>query len=159
MNSDSHNFKLSDYFVPIFLAFIFWSIAVILWQKSGRIFYLINFGYIGTALSLGISIYVTLPAKYRWLGRRFAQLQLTSRFSLLKVEGNFEECTNCGICSKICPMDIKVNEYIQRGVRVNSTECILCSECVEACPNKVLDISCKLDMPLKTVELLRERNK
>jgi len=31
-------------------------------------------------------------------------LKVTSRFSLLKIEGDREKCTQCGVCNKTCPM-------------------------------------------------------
>lgn len=60
--------------VPIILFIIFWAIAIALWQTKGNIFYLFNFGYIGTAVGVGIGLYVLLPQKKKPSGRRFAQL-------------------------------------------------------------------------------------
>ncbi|MFW2367190.1 MAG: 4Fe-4S binding protein, partial [Desulforhopalus sp.] len=60
--------------VPIIIFVVFWSIAFVLWQTSGQAFYLLNFGYIGTAIGFGIGLYVLLPRKRKPSGRRFAQL-------------------------------------------------------------------------------------
>ena len=60
--------------VPIIIFVVFWSIAFVLWQTSGKAFYLLNFGYLGTAIGFGIGLYVLLPRKKKPLGRRFAQL-------------------------------------------------------------------------------------
>lgn len=60
--------------VPIIIFVVFWSIAFVLWQTSGKAFYLLNFGYIGTAIGFGIGLYVLLPRKRKPSGRRFAQL-------------------------------------------------------------------------------------
>ena len=65
--------KRSDLTIPIVLFAVFWVIAIVLWLTTGRIFYLFNFGYIGTALALGLGVYVSLPARKRPLGRRLAQ--------------------------------------------------------------------------------------
>ncbi len=43
-----------------------------------------------------------------------------------------ELCIECGICQKVCPMQLPVNE-IQR-----SPDCIKCARCVEACPKEAL---------------------
>jgi ferredoxin-type protein NapH len=59
---------------PIIIFIVFWAIAVVLWQTKGNIFYLLNFGYIGTAVGLGIGLYILLPRKKKSSGRRFAQL-------------------------------------------------------------------------------------
>ena len=67
-------YELKNLRAPLILLLSFWSIAIILWQASGNIFYLFNFGYIGTAVGLGIGLYVILPNKKKPSGRRFAQL-------------------------------------------------------------------------------------
>ena len=294
---------------PIILLLSFWSIAIILWQTSGNIFYLFNFGYIGTAVGLGIGLYILLPNKKKPSGRRFAQfligvymlgflgiikmenmqlegffiylvsgffagsvihymvakilgpilfgrgfcgwacwtamvldflpykrnktgrieakwealryvhfglslglvlvlwfyfqyrpipmghtelvwliggntfyfssaillafalkdnrafckylcpitaiLKITSRFAFLKIEGNQEKCTQCGICSKFCPMDINIMEYVSNGQRVLSTECIFCLTCTTVCPEGILDDTFRADIGGK--ELIQRR--
>jgi len=52
---------------------IFWTIAVVLWKTTGKIFYLYNFGYIGTALGVGFGVYSALPKRQKLWGRRLAQ--------------------------------------------------------------------------------------
>jgi len=59
---------------PLILLVAFWGIAIALWQATGNIFLLFNFGYIGTAVGVGIGLYVLLPRKKKPSGRRFAQL-------------------------------------------------------------------------------------
>ncbi|MFH1350454.1 MAG: 4Fe-4S binding protein [Pseudomonadota bacterium] len=60
--------------IPLIVFMVFWMIALVLWQTRGKLFYLFNFGYIGTAVGLGIGLYVLLPRKKKPSGRRFAQL-------------------------------------------------------------------------------------
>ena len=58
-------------YLPSLLIFsVFAAVAVILWQKLDNLFYLVNFLYIGTAVSLGSFLYVR---KYRH-ARRIVQL-------------------------------------------------------------------------------------
>lgn len=59
---------------PIIIMGIFWIIAIILWQTTGKFFYIFNFGYIGTAIGVGISLYEILPKKKKYRGRRLSQL-------------------------------------------------------------------------------------
>ena len=59
--------------MPVIMTLIFWAIAVFFWQTTGKIFYLINFGYIGTALGTGIAVNELLPKRQRLWGRRLAQ--------------------------------------------------------------------------------------
>ena len=295
---------------PLIMAMIFWILAIIFWQTTGEIYYLWNFGYIGTALGVGIGIYAVLPQRKRWIGRRIAQFligsymlvflgfirhenmqiegfffyllagifggavihyliakiagplifnrgwcgwacwtamvldllpfrrneqgrlpekwgwlryihftislglvlilwfgvgyrvedqsitevrwllagnsfyylvaiglaftlkdnrafckyicpiptmqKITSRFALLKIEGDTGKCNDCGACIKTCPMDIQVSEYAKSGQRVTSTECILCFECVDVCTKGALSTSFKFDGD--HLELLRYRN-
>ena len=60
--------------VPLILLLSFWALAILLWQATGNIFLLFNFGYIGTAVGVGIGLYVLLPRHKKPSGRRFAQL-------------------------------------------------------------------------------------
>ena len=60
--------------VPLILLISFWAIAITLWQATGNIFLLFNFGYIGTAIGVGLGLYVLLPRQKKPSGRRFAQL-------------------------------------------------------------------------------------
>ncbi len=82
-------------------------------------------------------------------------LKITSRFSLLKIGGDAAKCNDCGACVKMCPMDIRIPEYIQAGQRVLSTECSLCQTCVTVCAKDALKLSFGFDVGGK--DLLRER--
>lgn len=83
-------------------------------------------------------------------------LKLTSRFSLLKVRGAAEQCNGCQACVKMCPMDIRIPDYIKNGERVLSTECSLCQTCITVCAKDALKLSFGLDCGGK--DLLRERS-
>jgi ferredoxin-type protein NapH len=285
---------------PMLILMIFWIVAFVLWQGTGNPFFLFNFGYIGTAIGVGIGLYITVPKKKKPLARRITQLlvgiymlgflgllkkenmqlegfflyllsgffagsvihyliakilgpvifnrgycgwacwttmvldflpykrnkagrigtkwelfrylhfglslslvliawnysevrpglmdnsgfiwlvvgnicyylaavimafvlkdnrafckylcpittimKLSSRFSLMKIEGNREACSGCGACSKACPMDIDVKGYINSGLRVLSTECTFCLTCTTVCPENILASTTKVDM-------------
>jgi len=73
-------------------------------------------------------------------------LKTTSRLSLLKIDGSKGECNQCGACNSSCPMNINVMEYINNKERVLSTECILCLTCTTVCPEKILDVTFKMDI-------------
>jgi polyferredoxin len=66
-------FNLSELRIPAILLVIFWTIAVVLWQTTGVIFYLFNFGYIGTSLGVGIGVYSALPRRLKPWGRQLSQ--------------------------------------------------------------------------------------
>jgi ferredoxin-type protein NapH len=303
-------FELARLKMPLIMMIIFWTIAVVGWRISHEIFYLVNFGYIGTALGVGMGVYSTLPKRQKIWGRRLAQFlvgmymlvfwgilhlenmqlegfffyllagffagsvihylvakiagplvfnrgwcgwacwtamvldllpfrrnrrgraagkwgylryvhfalslglvlglwwglhyrvpktgvpdlywllvgnglyyvvgivlaytlqdnrafckyvcpiptlqKVTSRFSLLKIAGDAEKCNDCGACNKMCPMDIRISEYILEKQRVLSTECILCFECVDVCAKGALRTSFGFDIGNR--ELLNEKS-
>jgi polyferredoxin len=60
--------------IPMIIFVVFWFIAILLWQTKGNIFYLFNFGYLGTTIGFGIGLYVLLPEKKKPSGRRLTQL-------------------------------------------------------------------------------------
>lgn len=296
--------------VVLILFVIFWAIAILLWQLRGNIFFLLNFGYIGTAVAFGLGAYELLPRKKKPAGRRFAQflvgvyllgflglvkcenmqiegfffyllggffaasvihylvakffipvffgrgwcgwacwtamvldylpykrnkqgrvsskweklrylhfglsltfvfvlwfyygyrpehaskteliwlitgnvlyfvlgiilafslrdnrafckylcpitviLKISSRLSLFKIAGDKEKCKACHACSRACPMDINISDYIKNGERVLSTECIFCQTCTTVCPENNLSLTGKWDLGGK--EILRRRD-
>jgi polyferredoxin len=82
-------------------------------------------------------------------------LKLTSPFSLIKIGGEAAKCNDCDACEKMCPMDVRVSDYILNNQRVLSTECSLCQTCITVCAQDALKLSFALDMGGK--ELLRAR--
>jgi ferredoxin-type protein NapH len=82
-------------------------------------------------------------------------LKVTSRFSLLKIGATGMECNDCGACVKMCPMDVRIPDYILNGQRVLSTECSLCQTCTTVCARYALKLSFGFDLGGK--DLLRER--
>jgi ferredoxin-type protein NapH len=72
--------------------------------------------------------------------------KITGRFALLKVSGTPEHCGDCEACVEMCPMNIRVRDYIVKGERVLSTECTLCQTCIQVCPHESLKLSFGLDV-------------
>lgn len=81
--------------------------------------------------------------------------KITSRFALMKIAGDAEKCNDCQACNRMCPMDIRISEYVRNNQRVLSTECILCFECANACAKGALRTSFGFDAGIR--ELLNER--
>lgn len=59
---------------------------------------------------------------------------LFNKVSLLRMELTRETCSSCGLCKRVCPMDISAHED------PNQAECIRCFECAWRCPPKSLKI-------------------
>ncbi len=81
-------------------------------------------------------------------------LKVTSRFSMLKIKGDAAKCNDCGACVKLCPMDIRIPEYIKNGQRILSTECSLCQTCTTVCAHDALKLSFGFDTSLLSVQAL-----
>jgi len=58
---------------PLIITAVFWIVAIVLWRTTGNIFYVFNFGYIGTAVGFGIGVYTALPRKKKHVGRKLSQ--------------------------------------------------------------------------------------
>lgn len=127
-----------------------WDIAGLYWLLAGNSFY------------YGLAIGLAFMAKDN---RAFCKyvcpitpfLKASSVFSILRIKGDSEACTECRACIKTCPMDIRIPEYIKAGQRVLSTECILCETCIDTCPTGALQSSVGLDFGGK--ELLNETSR
>lgn len=65
-------------------------------------------------------------------------LKPASYFSLLRTTVNEETCTNCKHCVEICPMDVDILN--SERSRKHGTECILCLECYNGCPNNSIKL-------------------
>ncbi|MDP3580719.1 MAG: hypothetical protein Q8S39_02215, partial [Ignavibacteria bacterium] len=53
-------------------------------------------------------------------------------FPAAKIVRNDYTCTDCGLCDLKCPQGIKISQY----TKVNHTDCMLCTDCVYACPQE-----------------------
>jgi polyferredoxin len=68
---------------------------------------------------------LSIAAINRFKGFKWAPLM-----HLNKVE---EKCTKCGICKRVCPVQI-TEVYEKKGGNVETSMCLECMRCVEMCP-------------------------
>ncbi len=59
---------------------------------------------------------------------------LFNKISPFKLKKNCTACTECAICYEKCPMDIKEIYTERETADVFMSNCILCGECVNVCP-------------------------
>jgi len=61
------------------------------------------------------------------------RFKLFRRLPLLHIEKDEQKCTKCGVCKRVC--FVQVNDvYEQKGGRIGTSQCMLCTRCVEMCP-------------------------
>ena len=82
-----------------------------------------------------------------------ASLAVVNRFRgfkwapALHLDKDEKKCTKCGICKRVCPVQV-TEVYEQKGGKIATSMCMLCMRCVEMCPYE----GClKVDMAGKTV--------
>ncbi|MCW3995527.1 MAG: 4Fe-4S binding protein [Candidatus Bathyarchaeota archaeon] len=63
---------------------------------------------------------------------RFKHLQTLPPLHIDKEE---EKCTKCGICKRVCPVEV-TEVYEQNGGKIKTSMCTLCLRCIEMCPYK-----------------------
>lgn len=63
-------------------------------------------------------------------------LKPASYYSLMRIKNDEEKCIDCGICRDVCPMEVDMVNNSRH--RINGTECILCMNCIEECPQGAL---------------------
>lgn len=83
-----------------------------------------------------------------YLGSRFfckylcplgGTMSLYSKFSLLRMKLEKSKCDDCKLCSANCQMGVDITHYIQAGEqRIADGNCIVCGDCVDACPKDVI---------------------
>ena len=52
---------------------------------------------------------------------------------VLHLNKNETKCTKCGICKRVCPVQV-TEVYEQKGGKIMTSMCMLCFRCVEMCP-------------------------
>jgi polyferredoxin len=57
---------------------------------------------------------------------------LGNKISLYKYRIKQERCPECGLCSKVCPMNIEPYK------NANTLECIRCGRCIKSCPKNAI---------------------
>ena len=100
-----------------------------------------NIGQVAAIVFVGLTLVGSFFVRRFWC--RFCptavSLGVVNRFSgfkwapLLHLEKDEEKCTKCGVCKRVCQIQVK-EVYEQRGGKINTSMCMLCLRCAEMCP-------------------------
>lgn len=58
----------------------------------------------------------------------------------LRLTAEPNRCIGCGACNKVCPMSLPVSDLVKNG-KLAQSECVLCANCADTCPKKVLTLA------------------
>lgn len=99
---------------------------------SGGLTEILEEGLIGLIILvitlLGSMLYDRFFCKYMCPMGAF--LGIISKISPNTIKRNAESCIDCGICNKVCPVNIKVSEIEE----LKTVECLNCQLCTLSCP-------------------------
>ncbi|MFZ3147569.1 MAG: 4Fe-4S binding protein [Methanothrix sp.] len=119
--------------VPIFVALMGFMIFRIIQtqgmvDKIGMVFVTLCILTTSIAILFGVIIAPRTWCSFCPMGT--LQRAMGGRKYRLKVDA--DKCIDCGKCQKVCPMQLPVNEILDKP------DCIKCARCVEACPKHAL---------------------
>ncbi|OYD13918.1 hypothetical protein CH330_09835, partial [candidate division WOR-3 bacterium JGI_Cruoil_03_51_56] len=112
-------------------------IPLVLWDPLHELRNLIGWLYwvkIGILLLIVIAAIAVKRPFCRFICPIGAIYSVFNKASMLHIELDKERCNSCGLCKRVCPMNIAANED------PNQLECIRCFECVRKCPQSALKI-------------------
>ncbi|MCK8825675.1 4Fe-4S binding protein [Fuchsiella alkaliacetigena] len=56
-----------------------------------------------------------------------------------------EDCLECGLCAKVCPMQLEPYTNFNQQEQFTDSECIKCQTCIENCPAGALNFDSRID--------------
>lgn len=103
----------------------------------------VNFTVINVVVFLAFTLVSSFLVRRFWCrfcptGASFAVL---NRFRVFKwapalhISKQEEKCTKCGICQRVCHLQV-TEVYGQKGGEIKTSMCMLCFRCVEMCPQE-----------------------
>jgi polyferredoxin len=104
------------------------------------VYYVIVALFLGLALALGRRAgchTICWMAPFMILGRKIRNFV---GWPSLRLKASPDLCADCQTCTRNCPMSLDVNGMVQRA-GMETSECILCGNCVDGCPKDAIRFS------------------
>jgi ferredoxin-type protein NapH len=100
-----------------------------------------NFATVGALIFLALVVIGSFFVRRGWCrfcptGVSIAVVNKIKGFEwapVLHLDKNEAKCTKCGICKRVCPVQV-TEVYEQKGGKIMTSMCMLCLRCVEMCP-------------------------
>ncbi|MCJ7687911.1 MAG: 4Fe-4S binding protein, partial [Clostridiaceae bacterium] len=135
--------KYFKYVILLFIVYFMWTVGSKLFDNSSpwdAFAQIPQFSQAVPDYALGflILVFIIIGAIFierffcRYLCPLGAVFAITSKMRLFKIDKPSAKCGECRICTKNCPMGIK----LYKNEKVNNGECINCLRCTEVCPRK-----------------------
>lgn len=61
------------------------------------------------------------------------------RIPRIMLRAEVSACTQCGSCTRACPMQLPVTDMVQADA-MRTTECFMCETCVDVCPQNAISV-------------------
>jgi len=71
------------------------------------------------------------------IGSKLGRIIKIPSLNLVSDQNN---CSDCKVCDKACPMGLNVSNMVNYNT-MDNTNCILCCECIKRCPKDAIDYS------------------
>ena len=103
---------------------------------------------VGLAGVVGVGCYFLFSGRI-WC-RMFCPLaglmHIYAKWSSFRIFSEKKKCISCNICTKVCHQGIDVMSYANKGIPMDSVQCVRCSACVSNCPTGVLEFGRVTDL-------------
>ena len=112
-----------------FILFLSTPHTTFLAELEGSIRYVTRGAWILMGFFILLSLFIDRPF-CRYFCTEGAQYGLLSMGRLFSIRRNKEDCINCGLCDRSCPMQIEISKCSH----VRNPQCNNCFQCLEKCP-------------------------